>query len=116
MLFSKQFLFVVLLLSVQQLTAQLSVKDAPADLLAIQRPRYFASQLQNLPDLKTAILGKTATCSPTPPSLMDLRYQPHLAFFCRVEVKIDKAVGTPFRFRLGSVDYVDFLEGKRSDY
>ncbi|MGB3547309.1 MAG: hypothetical protein WBA17_10060 [Saprospiraceae bacterium] len=36
-----------------------------------------------------------------------------LAFFCRIELKIDRAVGMPFRFRLGSVDYVDRLEGKR---
>ena len=36
-----------------------------------------------------------------------------LAFFCKVEVKLENAVKFPVKFRLGSVDYVDRLEGKR---
>ena len=35
-----------------------------------------------------------------------------LAFFCRLEVKMDRASKMPVRFRLGSVDYVNRLEGK----
>lgn len=35
-----------------------------------------------------------------------------LAFFCKVEVKLEKVVQFPVKFRLGSVDYVDYLEGK----
>lgn len=35
-----------------------------------------------------------------------------LAFFCKVEVKLEQAVRFPIKFRLGSVDYVDRLEGK----
>lgn len=36
----------------------------------------------------------------------------HLAFFCRLEVRMEKASKMPVRFRLGSVDYVDRMEGK----
>ncbi|MEM6380360.1 MAG: hypothetical protein AAF705_19380 [Bacteroidota bacterium] len=36
----------------------------------------------------------------------------HLAFFCRLEVRMEKATKMPVRFRLGTVDYVDRLEGK----
>lgn len=36
-----------------------------------------------------------------------------LAFFCKIEVKLEKAVKLPIKFRLGDVDYVDRLEGKR---
>lgn len=36
-----------------------------------------------------------------------------LAFFCKIEVKLEKAVKMPIKFRLGDVDYVDRLEGKR---
>ncbi|GAB5554727.1 MAG: hypothetical protein Sapg2KO_43180 [Saprospiraceae bacterium] len=36
----------------------------------------------------------------------------HLAFFCRLEVKMEKASKMPVRFRLGTVDYVDRMEGK----
>lgn len=36
----------------------------------------------------------------------------NLAFFCKVEVKLEKATKFPVKFRLGDVDYVDQLEGK----
>jgi len=35
-----------------------------------------------------------------------------LAFFCKIEVELEKATGLPVKFRLGSVPYVDRLEGK----
>jgi len=39
-----------------------------------------------------------------------------LAFFCKVEVQLEKTVKLPVKLRLGSVDYVDYLEGKREGY
>lgn len=39
----------------------------------------------------------------------------NLAFFCRLEVQMEKAARFPIKFRLGDVPYVDWLEGKRSD-
>ena len=36
-----------------------------------------------------------------------------LPFFCKMEAKWDKKLNIPFRFRLGSVDYVDEMEGKK---
>jgi hypothetical protein len=41
-------------------------------------------------------------------------YCSNLAFFCKKEIKIEKVTKIPFRFRLGSVQYVDYLEGKQS--
>ncbi len=35
-----------------------------------------------------------------------------LPFFCRIEHQWSKNKSTGFKFRLGSVDYVDWLEGK----
>lgn len=40
------------------------------------------------------------------------RYEDDLGFFCKVELKWDKKLVRPFRFRLGSYDYVNRLEGK----
>jgi hypothetical protein len=35
-----------------------------------------------------------------------------LAFFCKLEVKLERQFHTPIKFRLGDVQYVDWLEGK----
>lgn len=35
-----------------------------------------------------------------------------LGFFCKIELKLDKIIVTPIRFRLGSLDYTNSLEGK----
>ena len=40
------------------------------------------------------------------------RHVDELGFFCKVELKWDKKLSRPFRFRLGSYDYVNKLEGK----
>jgi hypothetical protein len=40
-------------------------------------------------------------------------YSSQLSFFCKQEIKFDKIIKIPFRFRLGSVEQCDHLEGKR---
>jgi hypothetical protein len=40
------------------------------------------------------------------------RYKDELGFFCKVELKWDKVLYRPLRFRLGSYEYVNRLEGK----
>lgn len=39
-------------------------------------------------------------------------YSKRLPFFCNKELQVQKAVGIPIKFRLGSVEYCDKLEGK----
>jgi hypothetical protein len=46
------------------------------------------------------------------PFLSPQFYSSQLGFFCREEIKFDKITKIPFRFRLGSVDQCDRLEGK----
>ena len=39
-------------------------------------------------------------------------YASQLGFFCKQEIKLEKTAKIPFKFRLGSVDDCDRMEGK----
>lgn len=41
-------------------------------------------------------------------------YAANLGFFCKKEIQIQKAIKLPVKFRLGTVEYTDKLEGKNN--
>lgn len=40
-------------------------------------------------------------------------YTNHFGFFCKQELKLEKVTKLPFKFRLGTVQYCDWMEGKK---
>ncbi len=49
---------------------------------------------------------------PLPNSIPGNFYAKQLPFFCSKELQVQKLTGFPIKFRLGSVEYCDKLEGK----
>jgi len=64
---------------------------------------------------KIRVIGQTAwsrQTEPLPAVFLPRWEAERLPFFCRIEHHLAKGSAVPFKFRLGSVEYVDWLEGK----
>ncbi|MEM1121054.1 MAG: hypothetical protein AAGJ18_11450 [Bacteroidota bacterium] len=106
--------------SCQFLSAQMMM-NAPTDHL--QQRYHFVRQAPKATNFSEQIHHPTLFDAKQNGSLLTNQQQvplvyayKDLAFFCKVEVQLEKAVKLPVKFRLGSVDYVDYLEGKRRSY
>ncbi|MEZ5058564.1 MAG: hypothetical protein R2879_16135 [Saprospiraceae bacterium] len=94
-------------------------------LLTLLGSGFLNAQLKVVQEEITSIpnfskISFTIPSFPSSETLNDLHPDPipvlfqtcDLPVFCKVEVELEKTVSFPVKFRLGSVDYVDWLEGK----
>lgn len=72
----------------------------------------FSPEIKFLNTQPASEFSETNLPNIPPPFLQKYYNYNDLAFFCKVEVQLEKAVSFPVKFRLGSVEYVDMLEGK----
>jgi hypothetical protein len=78
---------------------------------------YKTAALKPSVTIKTPAISNTALLffSPSylkPTVLASDYYSSHLGFFCKKEIQLEKIISIPFKFRLGSVQQCDWLEGK----
>jgi hypothetical protein len=75
----------------------------PADTVKQKAINFFTVQTN------PSLIKNTILLAPLPGNF----YSKQLPFFCNKELQIQKAVGIPIKFRVGSVEYCDKLEGKK---
>ena len=75
------------------------LKDKPeaSDTAVHFMPSVFLSA--NIENLKSPVSANFSTCT--------------YGFFCREELKLEKATKMPIRFRLGSLEQCNYYEGKK---
>lgn len=83
-------IMIILTVASQQLAAQMVLPNAPKKL-----------PLDSLRNLPLRVLASNY-------------YSSNLPFFCKQELQIQKLTKVPIKFRIGSVEEVDRLEGKHT--
>ena len=77
----------------------------------LSKPLIFSTQSRLIPFNFTNVTPQTLTQKIQTLSLSET-YWEELGFFCKMEIKMEQKARFPVKFRLGTVDYVDRLEGK----
>ena len=101
-------IFLMLTHLIGQSLAQIQMPDAPSfNLSTVDIPDHEKYYVQ----VRSELINPTYPLNISNPNLLKWNSQ-ESSFFCEIEYKINQASGVPFKFRLGSLSYVNKLEGK----
>lgn len=95
----KILIFCMIFVENDTFSQQISLKDTTSKASAKLLPLHFSP-----------ISGSPYTMKPVAGNF----YVKNLGFFCRQELKLEAVTKIPFRFRIGSVNYCDWMEGKKN--
>jgi hypothetical protein len=96
------FLFFCMIFAGQVVFSQIKLRSK-IDTHALIKPIVMVKKTMQQEVSPSMLISPTFYCS-------------NLGFFCKQEIKFAKITKLPFVFRLGSVEQVDYLEGKRSAF
>ena len=74
--------------------------------------KTLSQQAPQAGNAKIFALATTVSPQKILPPITVNYYSAHLGFFCKQEIKMEKITKLPFKFRLGSVQQCDWMEGK----
>ena len=100
LLFKSVVIILTLMASKSMLHAQVSLNHYKSKIISLNFTEIKSEEPKSFPSLQRIISEKNKNYSSS--------------FFCNIEAEIEKNTKFLVRFRLGSVDYVDRLEGKKS--
>jgi hypothetical protein len=88
--------------------AQKQILLTPKSTFRFQSAKFFYTTNSKLIHTSSFIHNKSYGI--IPPNYYTLQF----GFFCKKELQLEKAIKIPFRFRLGSLEQCNKLEGKRN--
>ena len=75
----------------------------------VKKPNLALMHMENE---KTASTFRSLKTTAIPQLISANYYSSNFGFFCKKELQVEKVTGIPFKFRLGSVQQCDWMEGK----